>query len=186
MPIGLPAQQVRCFTKAVHIFLPGLATRKLPLPFADQGLNWAPNEAVFMKPDKSGNSTITLCCFYHAHLHQHDQEPAGILQAWPGNHGCLYRMLTTGNDYWWVATFAGDLYSTPTAAIFAMITALQAHGGMNLTAVAQNSDRLYTEPSTTGYGMPVENIVTGINPPQPKYRMLEFPPIQPGKIFRFR
>lgn len=166
MPIGLPAQQVRCFHQSGAYLFAGLSGQGNYLyRSADQGLNWAPYGSGLYETGQIRELDNELFAVSITLIYTSTDQGASWNPAGPGLvPGMPVSDVTTGNDYWWVATFAGGYVQHTDSSHFRMITATMPMGGMNLTAVAQNSDRIVYGTLNNGIWYASENIVTGIQP----------------------
>ena len=166
MPIGLPTQQVRCFHQSGIYLFAGLSGQGNYLyRSSDQGLNWEPYGNGIYETGQIMELDYELFAVSITLIYTSTDQGANWNPAGPGLvPGMPVSDVTTGDDYWWVATFAGGYVQHTDSSHFRMITATMPMGGMNLTAVAQNSNWIVYGTLNNGIWYASENIVTGIQP----------------------
>lgn len=170
MSIGLPSQQVRCYHQSGVYLFAGLSGQGNYLyRSSDQGLNWEPYgngiyETGQIRELDNELFAVSITLIYTSTDQGANWNPAG-----PGLvPGMPVSDVTTGNDYWWVATMAGGYVQHTDSSHFRMITATMPMGGVNLTAVAQNSNWIVYGTFNNGIWYANENIVTGMMPATPE------------------
>jgi len=163
MLIGLPTQQVRCFHQSGAYLFAGLIGQGNYLyRSTDQGLNWEPYGSGLYETGQIRELDNELFAVSITLIYTSTDQGASWNPAGPGLvPGMPVADVTTGNDYWWVATFAGGYVQHTDSSHFRMITAAMPMGGLNLSAVAQNSNWIVYGTINNGIWYASESIVTG-------------------------
>lgn len=165
MTIGAPSQVVSCFYKNGSDMLAGLiGVGQYLYRSTDQGLTWEPyGTGVYEIQQIDGLDGELFALSGTVIYHSLDNGATWNLVG-PGLvPGMPVSDITTGNDYWWIATYAGGYVQHTDSANFRMITTGMPMGGSNLSAVARNDNWIVYGTVNNGIWYEAESVVTGLD-----------------------
>lgn len=164
MSIGAPTQIVKTYFKNGTDLLAGLINvGQYIYKSTDQGLTWVPygsGNYETTQIDKLGNELFAVSgtLIYRSIDNGATWTPVG-----PGLvPGMTVSDITTGNNHWWVSTYAGGFIQHTDSASFKKITNGMPSGGLNLSAVARNGIHVVFGTISDGIWYAFESAFTGV------------------------
>jgi photosystem II stability/assembly factor-like uncharacterized protein len=142
MTVGTPSQVVSCFYKNGPDMLAGLiGAGQYLYRSTDQGLSWEPYGTGVYEIQQIESLDGELFAVSGTLIYFSTDNGATWNPVGPGLvPGMPVSDITTGDDHWWIATYAGGYVQHTDSTNFLMVTAGMPLGGTNLSAVAVNNN----------------------------------------------